>query len=675
MKNKVLVLGVDGMDPKFTKKLLEEGKLPHIQAYLKNGSAREDLAMLGGTPTITPPMWTTLATGATPATHGITCFWNPDPDHLDQMLYNLYSTNCKAEQLWNVTAEAGIKTLVFHWPGSSWPPSSDSPNLHVVDGTSPSSVQTTVASVDSGAVVYASEAVDRLIYLPFVANDCGAGCIIYNIPDIEEVGASGIDFAHKILNVTGGNKVVKNLIMVPEDGEAATERVPNNVINSPLTAAKDWAAAPKDAKEFFIIVSNGLERRPCLLLKNADGNYDTVAVYRNKKDPAPMFTLSLAEGEKEVIEPVKRENKVYEANRYYHLLEVAPDGSSLTFAYETAMDIHNDMLWSPKELYHDVIKNCGYLPTPGMINGLNVKYIKELTLPGWKRYNTWQAKAMQYLIKTQDYGMVFSHLHNLDAFGHNFWHQAVARETMPDVDYKGLEACMEQAYIDTDEYLGSFAYLQEEGWTILITSDHGLLCSYEEMPPMLGDPFGVNVRVMEELGYTVLQRDENGNEIREIDWTKTRAVATRGNYIWINLKGRNPQGIVEPRDKYELERQIIDDLYSYRDPATGKRIVSIALRNKDAAILGMNGPYTGDIVYMLEEGFNRVHGDSLPTFEGFLDTSVSPIFIASGPGVKQGFVTDRVIREMDVAPTIASILGVRMPAQCEGAPVYQILPQ
>lgn len=91
MKNKVMILGIDGMDPKFTKKLVKEGKLPHIQAYIERGSAREDLAMLGGTPTITPPMWTTLATGATPATHGITCFWNQDCLRLDHLVYNLYS--------------------------------------------------------------------------------------------------------------------------------------------------------------------------------------------------------------------------------------------------------------------------------------------------------------------------------------------------------------------------------------------------------------------------------------------------------------------------------------------------------------------------------------------------------------------------------------------------------
>ena len=32
-----------------------------------------------------------------------------------------------------------------------------------------------------------------------------------------------------------------------------------------------------------------------------------------------------------------------------------------------------------------------------------------------------------------------------------------------------------------------------------------------------------------------------------------------------------------------------------------------------------------------------------------------------------------MIRHIDVAPTVASLLDVRMPAQCEGAPVYQIM--
>lgn len=65
--------------------------------------------------------------------------------------------------------------------------------------------------------------------------------------------------------------------------------------------------------------------------------------------------------------------------------------------------------------------------------------------------------------------------------------------------------------------------------------------------------------------------------------------------------------------------------------------------------------------------------DSLATQRGYFDTSVSPIFIAAGSGIKEGYFTERVIRQVDVAPTLAALGGVRMPHECEGAPAYQIL--
>lgn len=84
-------------------------------------------------------------------------------------------------------------------------------------------------------------------------------------------------------------------------------------------------------------------------------------------------------------------------------------------------------------------------------------------------------------------------------------------------------------------------------------------------------------------------------------------------------------------------------------------------------------PECGDIVFTINEGFNRLHGDGLSTAEGYAQTSVTPVFLAAGEDIKEGTITDRVIRQVDVAPTIAEILGVRKPEQCEGAPVYQIL--
>ena len=90
-------------------------------------------------------------------------------------------------------------------------------------------------------------------------------------------------------------------------------------------------------------------------------------------------------------------------------------------------------------------------------------------------------------------------------------------------------------------------------------------------------------------------------------------------------------------------------------------------------MLGYGGEECGDICYWLAEGYNYDHTDSLSTTYGGKDTSVSPIFIAAGKGIKKGYETERIIREVDLVPTMAVLGGVRMPKQCEGAPVYQIL--
>ena len=176
LAKKILVLGIDGLDPKLTRKYVDEGVMPNIKKFIERGACRKDLVMLGGQPTITPPMWTTLATGAYPVTHGITDFMGQIG--IDGTCYNLDSRRCKAEQLWNVFAEEGRRTLVWHWPGSAWPPSSDSPNLHVVDGTQPGFVNMGGGVVDSEKLLVASTKTTEVLYRRRAASDGKVPCVI-----------------------------------------------------------------------------------------------------------------------------------------------------------------------------------------------------------------------------------------------------------------------------------------------------------------------------------------------------------------------------------------------------------------------------------------------------------------------------------------------------------------
>ncbi len=662
--NKILVLGLDGMDPSLSVKFVNKGSMPNLKKLIERGAQREDLRMLGAMPTITPAQWTTLATGAYPGTHGITDFWNQSKENLAEMVYALDSRMCQAEQLWNCFAEAGKKTLVWHWPGSAWPPTSDSENLYVVDGAQPASVNMSVANVDGEKMVLASKTVERVGYKPGTTDDSGANCVIQDLPEDEDKKDSFLLTRHK-------QKKVINLFMELREGDKGLENLPYDKVVSPIKEAQDWANAPAGALEFYFVTSNGLVRRPGLILKNEDGIYDTVTLYRSKTDEKPFAKMKEKEFAFTVIDDCNVDGKQIPCTRSYKLMEIAPDGSRIRLWMSTAFDISSDARWSPKSLYQDVISNVGYVPSFSQMGGANFENCKELLNPAWVNYSKWQSDAINYAIKEKGIEVVFSHNHFIDHQGHLFWNFAKKREDH-DNDEKQYQQLIEKVYKDADDYIGSFLHLLDEDWTIFITSDHGLQIRTEPLP-MIGDGMGCNVGVMQELGYTVLKKDANGNDIAEIDWEKTTAVANRSSYIWINLKGRNETGIVEPEDKYALEEKIINDLYNYRHPKSGKRVVAIAMRNKEAEILGLSGEETGDIIYMDKEGCCRDHGESMSTYYGYFDTSISPIFVAAGKGLKKGFTTTRAIRQVDFAPTLAILGGVRIPAQCEGAPVYQIL--
>ncbi len=149
LTQKLMVLGMDAMDPRLTRKFVDKGIMPNTKKLIEKGSARADLVLLGGQPTVTPPMWTTMATGCNPNVHGITCFFRQSKTDLAAIGYNLDSRHCTAEPFWNVAVEAGKKTLVWHWPGSAWPPTSDNPLLHVVDGTQPAMVNMGLSGRDT----------------------------------------------------------------------------------------------------------------------------------------------------------------------------------------------------------------------------------------------------------------------------------------------------------------------------------------------------------------------------------------------------------------------------------------------------------------------------------------------------------------------------------------------
>ena len=666
INKKIMIIGVDGMDPRATMHYLKEGKMPNVKKLLERGAANENLEMIGGHPTGTPPMWTTLATGCYANVHGITCFNQQSDLGPEYVGYALDSRKCRAEQLWNVFVENGMKTLVWHWPGSSWPPSSDSPLLHVVDGTQPRGVNLGVGVVRGEFFAVASKDIPELLYKPKGATVGIEPCAI------EDLAAEGKK-SGSVKDRVGLDKPDSKIVLLSND-EGTDGFIKNAKFDrseSPIKPAEKWAEAPEGALEFVLLLSGGLIRRNCLIVKNEQGIYDTVKIYENKKKIEPIAVLKLDEMTYDIFDVDFRGNDKIETIKHMRLLSLAEDGSSLEIFISPAVDINENRLFHPKSIYEKITENVGY-PVPAVnLCAKNGDALYKCMLPLWDKYCEWQSESIQYLIKSEGYDVVFSHCHNVDAQMHSVCRHMKHREYSRYSEETARDY-MEKTYIQTDNYIGSFMHLLDEGWNIFVVSDHALICAEHERP-QFGDVSGVNVGMMRQLGFTVMQKDENGNDTHEIDWSKTVAVASRANHIYINLKGRYDHGIVDPKDQYEVEEEIMTALYGLKHPESGKRVIGLALRNKDAVILGFGGDQCGDIVAWTAEGYNDDHFDAITTTYGLNHTSLLPIFLAAGPGIKKGELTKRIIRQVDFVPTVAVIGGVRMPRECEGAPIYQIL--
>jgi len=172
-----------------------------------------------------------------------------------------------------------------------------------------------------------------------------------------------------------------------------------------------------------------------------------------------------------------------------------------------------------------------------------------------------------------------------------------------------------------------------------------------------------------------------------VDWSQTQAYSeeVRGN-IWINLRGRDPQGIVEPGPAYEaLRDQIIAELPSLTDPRTGRRLVKRVWRREEL----FNGPYVECFPDLLVEAgypdlfrprgsYQGMEPVRHLTVEEMRQRRVTGchrstgIFLAWGPGIRAG-VALPLIRITDVAPTTLYLLGEPIPGWMDGRVLTEIV--
>jgi len=165
--------------------------------------------------------------------------------------------------------------------------------------------------------------------------------------------------------------------------------------------------------------------------------------------------------------------------------------------------------------------------------------------------------------------------------------------------------------------------------------------------------------------------------LHNADWSRTRAYS-KGNYgqIYINLKGRQPHGIVNPGDEYfELREEIAGKLKNLRNPRTGNPI-ELRIRFREEIYKGPFLDQAPDIYILPENGEYKALGTMDFITRGFTprnfaqsgDHRMEGILAAEGYPFRAGHSVNGAAIE-DLAPTLLHLLGVPVPSDMDGSPL------
>jgi|TARA_Y100000310_G_scaffold76658_1_gene73155 predicted AlkP superfamily phosphohydrolase/phosphomutase len=276
-------------------------------------------------------------------------------------------------------------------------------------------------------------------------------------------------------------------------------------------------------------------------------------------------------------------------------------------------------------------------------------------------------RVMEYLIKNKEWNLFFGVIGMTDRMNHMFWKYCDKTHRKYDSDSKYLHT-LKEFYIFIDRKIGDLLKLLERDTKIMVLSDHGIM--------KLNTRVNVTDWLIKE-GYMVLKepiKEKTPFNFSMVDWSKTKAFAI-GAYeaqISLNMKGREPEGIIEHHEYDGLIKEISDKLMKVPGDWGEELKTEILFKEKD-----YDGKFIGEapdmIVYFdgMQYGSNTtlIGNDTLwspSTAKGSDDAthSMQGIFIMNDGKNKNGDLGE--ISYLDVAPTILNLLKIKIPEDMNG---------
>ena len=146
-----------------------------------------------------------------------------------------------------------------------------------------------------------------------------------------------------------------------------------------------------------------------------------------------------------------------------------------------------------------------------------------------------------------------------------------------------------------------------------------------------------------------------------IEWSKTRAytsVVSTGEGVSVNLKGREPGGIVDPKDYEKVRDEVAASLAGFRDPETGDAPISKIYR-KEEILSGKFLDIAPDLLLVPAPFYSLTHAKGMVEAADWLsgDHRLEGVVVATGPEVTPGPLSETA-ELIDLGPTSMAALGV-----------------
>ena len=292
----------------------------------------------------------------------------------------------------------------------------------------------------------------------------------------------------------------------------------------------------------------------------------------------------------------------------------------------------------------------------------------------------------------------------VDNLQHKAWRYLDPRTADSDPRRRDLTI---QCFARLDEVLGKLRGLADEhDATIFIMSDHGHgSLDGKAQPNLLLSQWGYlglrnNLSRIKTRGATWwrrLTRSRNGSvghgtghldSDLAFDWSRTRACVLHAGiygFLYINLKGRQPQGIVDPSEYEDLREEIRKKLLSAtcrdRDGRTMQVFSDVFVTEDLYGCDREHFPWMPDLLLAPTDGLavvKKIRGRkpvrwvSLDRLEG--THRLEGIFVANGPAIRAGKTVVNA-RIADLAPTLLAGLGERVPQDMEGRVIRELFSQ